>query len=371
MITIKHLVRRPGRSISTAAGVCLGALTYMVLVAAGRGLVEQFHDSAKLLGAELVVHEKDVTSPWGSWLPESLADDLSAIESVRWASPVALGKTRLKETDYFLVFGVRSNHPSFLTLPVSSGAGLPSDTARHHLLIGAQAGRRLELEVGDRLQIRGFQFLVSGTYQSGKSVLDNGAIIDLKTTQQLFNLRDGVNMIFLDLDEEADPEVIAGAITSRYPGTTAMPTARWVDSYGQGALAELFARFLGLIAIIIATLSLANVMQISINERLRELAILRAVGWSRWRVFRLVLGESLLLTIAGGVAAIPVSMALLMLFSRIDPAILNTAGILPPTLPWTVAAEGLIVAVLAGSAGSAAALARVARMDPAKALRAL
>jgi len=62
MITARSLLRRRRRTALTIAGVALGAATYMVLLAAGRGLLEQFRESAKILGAEVVVQQRDVTS---------------------------------------------------------------------------------------------------------------------------------------------------------------------------------------------------------------------------------------------------------------------------------------------------------------------
>jgi ABC-type antimicrobial peptide transport system permease subunit len=47
-----------------------------------------------------------------------------------------------------------------------------------------------------------------------------------------------------------------------------------------------------------------NTQLMSVTERTREIGVLRAVGWSRWRVMHMILGESLLVSTAGGVLGI-------------------------------------------------------------------
>jgi putative ABC transport system permease protein len=160
-------------------------------------------------------------------------------------------------------------------------------------------------------------------------------------------------------------------IHGQFARLSAASTTEWVDSYGQGRLVEAFARFLGLFAILIVTLSEANVLQMSVSERLQDLAVLRALGWSRLRVAGQVFGEGLLVTTVGGLSAIPLSNVLLYAFSTIDPATFNAAGVLPAGLSWAIAFEGLVVSLLAGLIGSLGPLVRALRLDPARALRAL
>ena len=52
---------------------------------------------------------------------------------------------------------------------------------------------------------------------------------------------------------------------------------------------------------LIGSIGMVNTMLMSVFERTRELAILRAIGWRKWTVMRLILLESLLLGLAGAV----------------------------------------------------------------------
>ncbi len=58
------------------------------------------------------------------------------------------------------------------------------------------------------------------------------------------------------------------------------------------------------IAILIGGLGMMSAMVMSVLERTREIGTLRAVGWSRWRVLRMILGESVALSSLGGVLGV-------------------------------------------------------------------
>jgi ABC-type antimicrobial peptide transport system permease subunit len=54
-------------------------------------------------------------------------------------------------------------------------------------------------------------------------------------------------------------------------------------------------------------------MLMSVFERTHELGVLRAVGWSSWRVVRLILTESLALALLSTLAGVAIGMGLNML----------------------------------------------------------
>jgi putative ABC transport system permease protein len=54
-----------------------------------------------------------------------------------------------------------------------------------------------------------------------------------------------------------------------------------------------------LVALVVAALGVANLMTANVNARARQIALLRAVGTTRWQVMRLVLGEAGVLAVLG------------------------------------------------------------------------
>ena len=119
------------------------------------------------------------------------------------------------------------------------------------------------------------------------------------------------------------------------------------------------------IALLIGILGIANTMAMSVFERTREIGILRALGWKRWRVLLLIQMEAAVLGFAGGVIGIAAGWAALRALSTLP----QTASIVSASFPLLLLPEALGIAVLAGLAAGAIPAWRGARLSPVEALR--
>jgi putative ABC transport system permease protein len=63
------------------------------------------------------------------------------------------------------------------------------------------------------------------------------------------------------------------------------------------------------LALVIGTVIVMNTMLLSFVERTREFGVLRAVGWSKRRLWALILGEALLISLLGAMAGVVLSFA--------------------------------------------------------------
>jgi putative ABC transport system permease protein len=62
-----------------------------------------------------------------------------------------------------------------------------------------------------------------------------------------------------------------------------------------------------LIAILISAVGVMNSILMAVFERTQEIGMMRAVGASRWDIFRIILSETTILTLCGGVVGIVLS----------------------------------------------------------------
>lgn len=366
-LSLRDLLRRPRRASLNLLALTVGAVAYMVLVAAADGALAQLDAVASVLGAELVVQRWGTTSPWASQLRPDQVEPLSRIEGVRSAVSVALGKTRFESSRYFLVFGVDPERlpPGVL----GSVRGRLLVPGHGEAMVGALASRRFLVDLGETVQAAGEPLRVVGVYRTGRSLLDSGAIADLAAVQRLFNHRDTVNLVLLDLAPSTDIDAVGREVVRRVPGVEAVRAESLVDAYGQLAALEGFVRLVALVALGIAVLGVSSVMQIDVAERTRELSVLRAIGWSRWRVARLILGEGAWLAATAALLAIPISTLAMRLVDGLDPTTFHAAGFLPRVIPVETALEAVAVVILAGLLGCVPPLVRALRLQPAVTLR--
>ncbi len=117
-------------------------------------------------------------------------------------------------------------------------------------------------------------------------------------------------------DEDADPAVVGAAIDEGFATAESPTDTRPRIAYLESATRDLreilrFGRLLGLACIVVVLSLVANTVIIAAQERVRETAVLRAIGFREGHIASLVLGEALALSLTG--AALGVGGALVLL----------------------------------------------------------
>ena len=147
-------------------------------------------------------------------------------------------------------------------------------------------------------------------------------------------------------------------------------TLIFTDSTGRAADAETLGNallgFAG-IAVLVGAFVIANTFSMLVGQRTRELALLRAVGMSRWQVRRMVLGEAAAVGLVGGVAGIVAGYGFAVLAVRL---LEDTAGPAPVVVGWPALLVPLALAVGVTLLSAWASARRAAGTPPVAALRA-
>ena len=147
-------------------------------------------------------------------------------------------------------------------------------------------------------------------------------------------------------------------------------TLIFTDSTGRAADAETLRNallgFAG-IAVLVGAFVIANTFSMLVGQRTRELALLRAVGMSRWQVRRMVLGEAAAVGLVGGVAGIAAGYGFAVLAVRL---LEDTAGPAPVVVGWPALLVPLALAVGWTLLSAWASARRAAGTPPVAALRA-
>jgi putative ABC transport system permease protein len=120
-----------------------------------------------------------------------------------------------------------------------------------------------------------------------------------------------------------------------------------------------------LIAGLVGALVVFNTMLMSINERTKEVGILLALGWQRSTVAKLIITESVLITVGGGVMGIGAGLGMTTILEHLD--LLRGKIEAVVSAPFLLAA--LALALLLGVVGGLYPAFKAARLLPAQALR--
>src|SRR4029077_21157731 len=97
--------------------------------------------------------------------------------------------------------------------------------------------------------------------------------------------------------EGVDWKLVRDAIESKAVNLAAINTRDFTQYYDQLDYIDWFVGIVSLISVIVCGLGVLSTMLMAVSERTRESDTLRAVGWSRGQVLRLILAEGLLISV--------------------------------------------------------------------------
>jgi putative ABC transport system permease protein len=220
----------------------------------------------------------------------------AALADTAVATSFALGLLAAKQGDYELLDGAPATAPDRI---VVSDAFLR--------VTGAQLGDTLDVAAGFDPQLRTYQgrrrLVIAGRgrfyYTAAEQTV---AAVPLATLQQMGGAEraDRVSLFMVKARDSADVEQVRAWIERQVPTVTAISTEtalRQVDE--RLSYFRQLAFILGAISLVVGFLLVTTLVTVSVNERLGEIAVLRAIGVSRGHVIQQVVLEGFVLNLAG------------------------------------------------------------------------
>jgi putative ABC transport system permease protein len=175
----------------------------------------------------------------------------------------------------------------------------------------------------------------------------------------------GFNVIVEHPSDHAAVQRIRRQIEQMAPGLHVMTTAEHVRSLTEIQMAKAMSWLTSAVALLIGAFGMANTMIMSVHERTREIGILRAVGWRRGRVVRLVLMESVAISLVGALIG-GLGAGILVRVLTLVPTV---SGLISGRIPAVVFGYGLGIAIVVGLLGGLLPAYRAATLLPTAALR--
>lgn len=411
-----NLRRRPVRNILTSAGVVIGIVTLVAMVSFGVGVQAEVNRNFQALGLENVFisptfpEEENAFDPFGFAEPiepltPQVVSTFNAMPEVQSVTPVlalpANMEVSLELDDQTVPIRLASDFrhgPQFmgnLTPPeMMAGEALGEGETQGMVIAAGLADQLIADSDDDYADLVGQPVRMTVRLPRGETRDFNTTIVGVEDSRSFqsadLGLRerteikawwygrpdtlttDGYDtLVVRAIDESAVPAVLAAA------------ESQGLQAQSLGAVLEIANRVLavmqallgsvGGLALLVATLGVANTMMMAIYERTREIGVLKALGARNREVRFMFTADAVLLGFIGGVVGLLLGTLLGRLVDWIGHLYLAREGVtgigqMSIVPPW-LAIGALIFAAFVGVLGGFYPAARAARLDPVAALK--
>jgi putative ABC transport system permease protein len=346
-------------AISTV-GVGLAIALILLLQGLWAGVLAGVSAYPDHVGAALFVREAGTMVLTEGAVPRASAQTIMAVPGVRRADPVIAKFVILDLHGKKEPVSLVGYQPGALGGPwqITSGRAIRGDG---EAVIDQSLAADHRIRVGSSLTVQGRALQVVGLSARTRTLIGGGFVFtSLDTAGALFAEPHTATFILV---QAAPTASLAAAIEARTGLAADRPGAIAAEqrSVYAGVLGRIFDLMI-VIAFAAGTLIVALTVYSAIVDHLREYGIAKALGARRWRLFRIVAGQTLMLATLGTLAGFALYLAASRLLVTLRPQFPS---------PLTATAAGAVILAAAAMALLAAILPtqRVARLDPASVYR--
>ena len=364
---LKNLLRRPLRTGLTLLALTTAVASVVALRGIARGFTASFVGVYESHSVDIVVSRQGTADRLSSSVGEEFVERLGAMDEIAKVDGVLLETMSLEDQQIFGVPTMGIRQKSWLREDYR-WRGKSKTASTKQVSLGIHLADRAGVDVGDELMFFEEPYTVAGIFESGSAWENGSMIMPLQQLQELVDRSQQVTYINVVLDSNVDAagaSRVIESIESLDGRLHALATDDFVRTDTRMQIASAMAWMTSMIALVIGAIGTLNTMMTSVLERTREIGILRAIGWPRLRVFKMVIGEALLLSISASVLGCLLAIAATEAMSQ-HPAV---RGVLSPEIGIFTVAEGTALAVLIGLIGAILPASRASRVSPTQAIR--
>lgn len=390
-IAKRNLKRKFFRSAAIALSVAVVAGTLFSITTVMESVELSIRRGTARLGADIMVVPADseqkarATLLAGDvttfYMPSAVIDSVKRIKGVASVSPqIFIASTTYDCCDIADLRLIGFDPATDLTITPWLKERLNRELGPNEIL----AGREVARDAGQKMKFYGNSFIVAGTLEStGMRFIDNSVFMPIQSARRMISesvsksknplsiAEDRISAVLVQVDPAYLPAQVAIYIERSVADVKSVVSEEVISSVRK----QLFVLLKSILMVsvvlwIMALLMIGVIFSMIVNERQREIGLLRAMGARRSTVFRLIMLEAASLSALGGVIGIAVGGVLLFSFKSLIRAAIHVPYLWPePSRFALLISVSLALAFLTGIAAALYPAARSSRMEPFEAIR--
>ena len=329
MIVLRDVMRRKRRVLYAAIGVVIGTMTIVAIMTIALAGQQKIYSQLEKYGANLnvVPAAKNLETGLGNLNLGSVTigenyifqDKIAQIRQIAdgeirkaWnlpddgidittIAPKLYLEDKIKGITLTLVGIVPSEEERLKTWWQLEEGKYPDGD--NQVLLGTIAAGVLQIKINDIVELNNTVMTVTGILDETGSDEDYQAFIPLSTLQHIYGKEGQISVIDIRALCNACPaEVIAEAINKDIPGLRAVAVQQ-IAAAEMGMLDKIKKFMLALagVTLVVGGFGVVNTLMTSINERVKDISIMRAVGAARSQIILMQVIEAIIIGTLGGV----------------------------------------------------------------------
>jgi putative ABC transport system permease protein len=351
------ITARPLRSFLSVIAIAIQVILVLMIVGLTSGVVSEWGKRVEGIGADILVQPPNSSIFFAfssAVMQEPLGDQIASLSGVDEVAPTVI---LTEPKNLVMIYGIDYQRYNALSKGFLFRDGRPFEGPDEVIADDIIAQTR-HLKVGSHITLLNHEFTVSGIVAHGKGAR---FFIPIRTAQELAGAEKRVSMFYVR--SKGDTEATRAQILKLMPQNSVRSMAEYVTLMTSSNLPQLrpFTRTMVALGIVISFIVVLLNMHTMVMERTREIGILKALGFSRFDIIQMLLGETLILTLFGAGLGIALTFLTQAVLKQVNPGltILITAS-------WIFSA--VVLALVGAAAGALYPALRAASYDPVVAL---
>ncbi|KJR46453.1 ABC transporter, permease protein [Desulfosporosinus sp. I2] len=380
-IALQNLRRRKMRSALLVISVVIGVASIIFLFTTTKAMKEDVANKLDQYGSNiLILPDTGEAMTFGGITVEAPTQvkelDMSLIplmktiknkETLATIAPKLLIDTKIKGQSILLLgvdFKQELHLKKWWKLNGLAKGQIPS---ANEVILGSEVATSLGLNPKQTITIKEQEFKVAGIIQpTGSTENDQAIFMDLAMLQKLSNRPNAISLIeAAALCYTCPIEAVTQQLSAKLPGTKVTALKSTLESRDATVNRfNLFARVVALILFLASSLVITMTMKSSVEERTREIGIMRAIGFRKRHIIQIILTEAGLSGSLGGLLGYLLGMGAAMRYGSV---LVKTQV----HIPWqsNLFVYALLTSLLISLIASLNPAWKAARLDPIESLR--
>jgi putative ABC transport system permease protein len=308
---------RPLRSFLSVIAIAIQVILVLMIAGMTSGVISEWGKRVEGVGADILVQPPNSSIFFAftsAVMQESLGEQIRALSGVDEVAPTFI---QTEPKNLIMVYGIDYQRFNALSKGFLFRDGRPF-AGPFEVIADDIIAQTRRLKVGSRITLLNHEFTVCGIVAHGKGAR---YFIPIRTAQEMAGAEKRVSMFYVR--SKGDTEGTRAQILKLMPENKILSLSEYVSLMTSANLPQLrpFTRTMVALGIVVSFLVVLLNMHTMVMERTREIGILKALGFSRFDVVRMLLGETLILTLLGTGLGIALTFLAQAILKEINPGL--------------------------------------------------